>query len=113
MSDLHSVFAILLIFAVLIIALHAVSKMNSRDEWYEEGWRDCEKAHRLFEMTNDDKLVLKHLKSAFRAYMDANGYRRKGDVKKLSKIEDFGEFKHFVWDVCEQGKVQKKKRGGC
>ena len=99
--------AILSILAWLGVGVYAVSSLKSGDEWYEEGWEDCAKAHHHFGMTPDDELVLKHLKLAFKAYIKEKGYRRRGDVKKLDRAENFDDFRHIVWEICE---LRRSKR---
>lgn len=104
------VMCFLLGIGVLLVGLYAIAKLKGRDEWYSEGWHDCVKAYRHFDMTKDDEIVLKHLKSALRAYIDTKGYRQKGDVKKVSQIKDFDELRHTAWEICCREKPKGKKR---
>ena len=86
--------------AILALTLPAVYKLQGRQHWYDEGWQDCEDAHNKFEMTPDDELVLKILKTALWDYMKLKGCQKAGDKKKLNQINDFENFKMFVWNVC-------------
>lgn len=86
--------------ATALTGLHVISTMQGREDAYHEGWNDCEEIHKKFGMTEDDEVVLKHLKSAFKAYITAEGYKRRGDVKKLSKTENFEDFRQLVWSIC-------------
>ena len=95
-----AVTSIFLIGIMLILVLRAITELEGREKWYEEGWRDCESYHNHFGMTSDDKEVLKQLKLAIRAYIKSKGYWRSGDYKKLDRAENFDELKHLVWDIC-------------
>lgn len=101
------VLAIAVIGLVLLIALPNLIHLDNRDHWYEEGWQDCRQAHRHFGMTPDDMAVLKHLKICFKAYIKVKGLQRRGDVKRIDRTEDFDEFRHLVWEICESRKEEK------
>lgn len=94
--------ALVVIAVLLIVVLPKIVSMQGRDHWYDQGWKDCEKAHNHFELTPDDEIVLRHLKLALRAYIKAKRYQRKGDVKKVAQIDDFGSLKHATWEICER-----------
>lgn len=108
-SNQVGVVCFLLALGMLALILPAILKLKGRDEWYSEGWLDCVKAYKHFEMTADDEIVLKHLKSALRAYIDAKGYRQKGDVKRIAQIKDFEELRHTTWEICCRRKSKGKK----
>lgn len=99
-------FALAVCICALIII--AMTKLKGKDEWYEEGWRDCYNYHKCFEMSSDDEIVLKHLKSALRSYAEAKGYKAKGDIKKISQISDFKELNEVTWEICTRNKRGKK-----
>lgn len=108
-SNQMGVLGFLLAIMIGAFLLPAVHKLKGREEWYEEGWQDCLGTYKNFGMSADDEIVLRHLKSALRAYVDLKGYRRKGDVKLMSKIENFDDLKDITWQICEREKKGKKK----
>lgn len=101
-----AVIAVLATIALLCACLPIISVIEGKEHWYDEGWADCERAHNQFGMTPDDEAVLKHLKFAFKAYIAMKGYRRRGDIKNVDRIENFEDFKHLVWEICIERKVK-------
>lgn len=97
--------AMIAIGAIVIVGLVVMNEAECREKWYEEGFRACLKLHRDFEITEDDKLVVKHLKSALKAYIKAKGYQRKGDIKRIQAINDFEDLKNAVWEICERDRI--------
>lgn len=96
------------IILLLIVGLHGATRLEGREMWYDEGWRDCEKAHNNYWMTPDDEEVLKHQKLAFKAYIRAKGYRRRGDIKKIDTAENFEDLRHLVWNICVSRRTDEK-----
>lgn len=97
-----------MLMAVFIPALH---RLKNRDEWYEEGWNDCYESHNGFAMSEEDKRVLKELKSAVWAHLKATGYQRSGDKKKLDQIGDIQVLKAYVWETCIYRREHERMNG--
>ena len=82
-------------------------RRQTEDDIYYEGWEACMDAHNAFEMTDDDKAVLIEMKSAMWQYLKANNLNKKGDKGKLDGVEDFADFKAYVWETCIYRKEQE------
>ena len=75
-------------------------KDNTYKKAHEEGWNDCYRAYKQFEMSEDDILVLEAMKKALKEYIRRKKYVKEEDRKALDAIEDFEQFKHFVFLTC-------------
>lgn len=89
--------AILLAF---IIVITSVIIDNTYKRGHEEGWDDCYKAHKQFEMSEDDMLVLEAMKKAMKEHIRQKKYVKDEDRKALNDVKDFEEFKHLVFLTC-------------
>lgn len=74
---------------------------------YDNGWRDCEKAHRYFEQSEDEEKVLKEMRTATKSHIKRTGVYKRGDMKILDNAENIGELKHAVHDICILRKEQQ------
>lgn len=95
---------------LLVILIPALLNLSTKNDWYEQGWRDCYESHKRFEMSADDYVVLKHLKKALRAYIKSENYQTRGDVKKVAGIENFDDLNHVTWEICQRESRRKEKR---
>lgn len=98
----------LFILGLTILMVGAILKMHGREHGYNEGWEDCEKLHKGWQMSEDDEVVLKHLKSALRAYIGTKRYQRKGDIKRIVQTRNFDELREITWEICEREKFEPK-----
>lgn len=83
---------------VLVITSRIVD--NAFKRGHEEGWDDCYKAHKQFEMSEDDILVLEAMKKALKEYIRQKKYVKDEDRKALNDVKDFEQFKHLVFLTC-------------
>jgi hypothetical protein len=84
---------------VILVMLGILPEIHGREHWYDQGWEDCERAHKHFEMSNNDEAVLKILKEAVKDYAKKTDAYERGDIKAIDGIEDFGELKRGVWEI--------------
>lgn len=89
--------AIWLVF-ILVITSRIVD--NAFKRGHEEGWDDCYKAYKQFEMSEDDMLVLEAMKKALKEHIRQKKYVKDEDRKALNDVKDFEEFKHLVFLTC-------------
>ena len=73
--------------------LHSDARYRSG---YNDGWVDCHKAHKQFEMSLDDELVLHIMKKAIKSYLRNKKYVDKEALESIEDVIDFAEFKHIV-----------------
>ena len=89
---------------IMLFTIETVVFITVIDKTYErghrEGWDDCYLAHKQFEMSEDDDLVLDAMKKALKEYIRKKKYVKDVDRKSLDDIEDFEQFKHFVFLTC-------------
>lgn len=83
---------------VLVITSRIVD--NAFKRGHEEGWDDCYKAYKQFEMSEDDVLVLEAMKKALKEHIRQKKYVKDEDRKALNDVKDFEEFKHLVFLTC-------------
>lgn len=83
---------------ILVITSRIVD--NAFKRGHEEGWDDCYKAYKQFEMSEDDVLVLEAMKKALKKYIRQKKYVKDEDRKALNDVKDFEEFKHLVFLTC-------------
>lgn len=77
---------------------------------YDEGWDDCYKAHKQFEMSEDDYLVLDAMKKALKEYIRRKKYVKDEDRKLLNEAADFEQFKHVVFLTCIYRKEMSNRK---
>ena len=83
---------------VIVITSRIVD--NAFKRGHEEGWDDCYKAHKQFEMSEDDILVLEAMKKSLKEHIRQKKYVKDEDRKALNDVKDFEEFKHLVFLTC-------------
>ena len=83
---------------VLVIISRIID--NTYKKGHEEGWDDCYKAHKQFEMSEDDMLVLEAMKKAMKEHIRQKKYVKDEDRKALNDVKDFEQFKHLVFLTC-------------
>lgn len=94
---------IIIIFSLVILVcaevLYATRNNRHYNNGYLNGWKDCYHAHKQFEMSPDDMVILYIMKKAFKSYIRNKKYIDKNDLDAIDTIEDFKEFKHLVHDL--------------
>ena len=80
------IIAILMAF-ILVITSRIVD--NAYKKGHGEGWDDCYKAYKQFEMSEDDVLVLEAMKKALKEHIRQKKYVKDEDRKALNDVKDF------------------------
>lgn len=88
------------IWSAFILVITSKIVDNAFEKGHEEGWDDCYKAHKQFEMSEDDVLVLEAMKKALKEYIRQKKYVKDEDRKALNDVKDFEQFKHLVFLTC-------------
>lgn len=88
------------IWSAFILVITSKKADNAFEKGHEEGWDDCYKAYKQFEMSEDDVLVLEAVKKALKEYIRQKKYVKDEDRKALNDVKDFEQFKHLVFLTC-------------
>ena len=88
------------IWSAFILVITSKIVDNAFEKGHEEGWDDCYKAYKQFEMSEDDILVLEAMKKALKEYIRQKKYVKDEDRKALNDVKDFEQFKHLVFLTC-------------
>lgn len=91
---------IIVIFMAFVLVVTSSLVDNTYKKGHEEGWNDCYKAYKQFEMSEDDVLVLEVMKKALKEHIRQKKYVKDEDRKALNDVKDFEEFKHLVFLTC-------------
>lgn len=102
-----SILTIIMVFGIFI-SLYSVDVNRKRG--YDEGWDDCYKAYKQFEMSEDDHLVLDVMKKALKEYIRRKKYVKDEDRKLLIEATDFEQFKHVVFLTCVYRKEMSNRK---
>ena len=92
--------ALVLCFGVVTYYIGYMANINGHNAGYDEGWRDCEKAHRYFEQTDDEEKVLAEIRNATKKHIKESGNYKRGDMKALDMAKDVSELKHLIYNIC-------------
>lgn len=88
------------IWSAFILVITSKIVDNTFEKGHEEGWDDCYKAYKQFEMSEDDVLVLEAMKKALKEYIRQKRYVKDEDRKALNDVKDFEQLKHLVFLTC-------------
>ena len=85
--------------AIICNTAYHIAKLKKYNNGYNDGWDDCVRTYRQFEMSYEDELVLEIMKKSFRSYMRNKKYVDKEDLNEINSIDNFHDFKHAVHEI--------------
>lgn len=107
---IETILALLIIIMLFGIFMSLYSLDIHHKRGYNEGWDDCYKAYKQFEMSEDDYLVLDAMKKALKEYIRRKKYVKDEDRKLLIEATNFEQFKHAVFLTCIYRKEMSNRK---
>ena len=97
-----------ILIATAVIVIYFAYERERMEDRFDDGYECALQVNASLEDTPEEKVVFETTKTAFKQYIRANCFYRKGDSGRIDKADNWQELKDIIYDITIHRKGLKK-----